>query len=73
MVESQTMRLPSEDSTTEPKKVPTKLTEQEVIYQTQAELVGLMRSPERAMEWQHSVRLGNWSGTLESEIYHSLW
>ena len=73
MVESQTMRLPSEDSTTEPNKVRT-LTEQEVIDQTQAELVGLMRSPQQAMEnWQHSVRLGNWSGTLESEIYHSLW
>lgn len=68
------MRLPSEDSTSESNKVRTKLTEQEVIYQTQAELVGLMRSRHRAMEnWQQSVRVGNWSGTLESEIYHSLW
>lgn len=68
------MRLPSEDSTSESNKVRTKLTEQEVIYQTQAELEGLMRSRERAMEnCQQSVRVGNWSGTLESEIYHSLW
>lgn len=66
------MRLPSEDTTIESNKVRTTLTEQEVIYQTQAELVGLMRSPDRVMEWQQSVRLGNWSGTLESEIYHSL-
>lgn len=67
------MRLPSEDSTTESNKVRTTLTEQKVIHQTQAELAGLMRSPDRVMEWQQSARLGNWSGTLESEIYHSLW
>lgn len=75
MKEKKSMISPSQNSTTKLNTFSTKLTEQEIIHQTQAELVALIRiSPDEAMDsWQQPVRLGNWSGTLENEIYHLLW
>ncbi len=69
------MISPSQDSTNKPNRLRTTLTEQEIIHQTQAELVALIRvtAYETIENWQQPVRLGNWSGTLESEIYHLLW
>lgn len=69
------MISPAQNSTIKPNTFSTKLTEQEIIHQTQAELLALIRvSPDEAIEnWRQPVRLGNWSGTLESEIYHILW
>lgn len=75
MKEKKVMISPSQNSTTKPNTFSTKLTEQEIIHQTQAQLVAVIRvSPNEAMEnCLQPVRLGNWSGTLESEIYHILW
>lgn len=55
---------------------PTPDTLQDVIYQTQSELLALVRvAPDEAIEnWQKEpIRLGDWSHTLESEICRFLW
>ena len=70
------MISPAQNSTTKPNTFSTKLTEQEIIHQTQAELLALIRvSPDEAIEnWQKTpVWLGDWSSRLESEINYFLW
>lgn len=66
------MVLPSQDSP--PKTFHSKLTEQDVIQQTQEELLALIRvAPDETLEdWQKMpVRLSGWS--IENEIYQVLW
>lgn len=68
------MVSPTDDSKPTTNKLQAKLT-QDLIQQTTTELLGLFHSPDETSErWQKTpVRLDNWSGTLESEIYHVLW
>jgi len=70
------MISPSQDSTPTPSKLRQSLTEQDVIHEIQSELLVLARlAPDEATEsWQKlPMRLGDWSGNLESEISSSLW
>lgn len=70
------MMSPFENSTDKLAKLHSRLTEQDIINQTQAQLVALIRvAPDEAMDnWQKTpVRLGDWSCHLESEIYHLIW
>lgn len=69
------MVSPTDDSKPTTNKLQAKLT-QDRIVQTKPKLSGLFHvsAQERLERWQKTpVRLDNWSGTLESEIYHALW
>lgn len=66
----------SQNSTDKPANLHSRLAEQDIINQTQAQLVALIRvTRDEAMDnWQKTpVRLGDWSCHLESEIYHLIW
>lgn len=66
----------SQDSTSKPRALRPSSKEQDVIHQTQAELLTLIRfAPDEAMgNWQKPpLRMGGWSSTLESEICSFLW
>ena len=70
------MMSQSHNSTDKPANLHSRLAEQDIINQTQAQLVALIRvAPDEAIDnWQKtSVRLGDWSSNLESEIYHLIW
>ena len=70
------MALSYPDSTPIANTFQPKLTQQDVLHQTQAELLALIRvSPDEAIEnWQKTpVWLGDWSSRLESEINYFLW
>jgi len=69
------MVSPSEDSANTANQLQP-LTEQDIINQTQEQLLELIRvsSDEEGKNWQKMpVRLGDWSGTLESEISQFIW
>ncbi len=69
------MVAPSEDSTNTANQLQP-LTQQDIVNQTQEQLLELIRiSPDEASKnWQKiPVRLGDWSGTLESEISQFIW
>lgn len=54
-------------------KLNPRLKEQDIINQTQAQLVASFRvAPDEALDnWQKTpARFGDWSSRLESEIYH---
>lgn len=67
------MILPSPNSS--PTKVTRSTSEQDLLLQIQSELLELIRvTPDEIIDWQkESIRLGDWSSTLESEISGSLW
>ena len=70
------MVSPSEDSTPTSGTLHPRSAKQDVINQIQSELLALVRvAPDEMTEnWQKvPIRLGDWSGTLESEIYRFLW
>lgn len=70
------MMSPSKNSADKPAKLHSSLKEQDIINQTQAQLLASIRdTPDEAMDnWQKTpVRLGGWSSHLESEIYHLIW
>jgi hypothetical protein len=70
------MMSQSQNSTDKLAKLHSRLREQDIINQTQAQLVASLRvAPDEAIDnWQKtSVRLGDWSSNLESEIYHLIW
>lgn len=67
------MLLPSQNSTST--KGSRSTSEQELILQIQSELLELIRvtPDERIVNSQETIRLGDWSSTLESEISSFLW
>ncbi len=68
------MASPSQDSTPTPKTLHSKLTEQDIIQQTQEELLALIRvAPDESLEnlQKLPVRLSGWS--IENEISQLLW
>ena len=70
------MMSQSHNSTDKLAKLHSSLEEQDMINQTQAQLVALIRvAPDESIyNWQKTpVRLGDWSSSLESEIYHLIW
>lgn len=69
------MASPSQDTPT-PDALRSRSTEQDVIHQIQSELLALIRvTPDEGIDsWQQaSIRLGDWSSTLETEISRFLW
>lgn len=67
------MVLPSPDSI--PTKVTRSTSEQDLLLQIQSELLELIRvTPDESIVVQkESIRLGDWSSTLENEISSFLW
>ena len=66
----------SDDSTPTANTLHPESTKQGLLHLLQTKLLGLIQvSQDNTTEsWQKNpVRLENWSGTLESEIYHVLW
>lgn len=66
----------SDDSTPTANTLHPESTKQGLLQLFQTKLLGLIQvSQDNTTEsWQKNpVRLENWSGTLESEIYHVLW
>ena len=69
------MVSPSQDTPT-PDTLRSRSTEQDVIHQIQSELLTLIRvTPDEGIDsWQQtSLRVGDWSSTLETEISRFLW
>lgn len=65
------MVSPSHDSTPTPETHHSKVTEQDVIQQTQAQLLALIRvAPDETLEQKIPVRFAGWS--MENEIYQIL-
>lgn len=66
------MVSPSQDSTPTPETHHPKVTEQDIIQQTQAQLLALIRvAPDETLERQKiPVRFAGWS--MENEIYQIL-
>ena len=65
------MVSPDRDSTPTPKTHHSKVTEQDIIQQTQAELLALIRvTADEVLEQKIPVRFAGWS--MENEIYQIL-